>query len=116
KIQLHVNLQARAVLLEMGKTGLALQANGDNSSRYSHVHSIACKFFGRLFAILSQDLRDGMRELKPVGIGPLAQGINLLQLFLPQLVNFFFERHVEFALMVKLWIINERSMSTWKQQ
>ena len=73
KIQLHVNLQALAVLLEVGKPGLALQANGDNPSRYFHVHLIACKFLGSLFAILSQDLRDGMRKLKPVGIGLLAQ-------------------------------------------
>ena len=51
------------------------------------------QLLGGLFAEFGQNLRNGVGKGKLVRIGLLAQGFNIAQLLLPQLINAIFKGH-----------------------
>jgi len=109
EIQLYVDLQPLAALLEMGKTSLALQTDRNDASGNFYRNTRILQLLGCLFAVFGQDLRDGVGEGELVRIGLLAQGFNIAHLLLPQLVNAIFKGHcVAEPRWCKRSIINER--------
>ena len=77
----------------MGKTGLALEAYRDDAPGDFYRNTRLFQFFRRVVAELGQNLRHGMGKGKLVRISLLAQGFNIAQLLLPQLVNAIFKGH-----------------------
>ena len=82
-ILLHVNLQPLRVLLQVGKSGLAHQANRHNASRNPHVDWRSREFFRSFFRIPGENLRNCVREIVFCRIRRLAERFNLLDLLQP---------------------------------
>ena len=92
EVQLHVDLQPLAALLEMRKAGLALQANRDDAPGDFYRNTRIFQLLGCLLAVFSQNLRDGVGKGELVRIGLLAQGFNLGKFLPSQVVDFFFSK------------------------
>src|SRR6185503_11829132 len=93
EVELYVNLQTLAALLQMGKTRLALETYRDDAASYFYRNTRIFQLLGRLFAEVGQYLRHGVGKSELVRIGLLAQGFNIAQLLLPQLINALFKGH-----------------------
>src|SRR3954463_12852604 len=93
----------------MGKTRLALETYRDDAASYFDWNTRIFQLLGRLFAEVGQYLRHGVGKSELVRIGLLAQGFNIAQLLLPQLINALFKGHcVAEPRGCKRPIINER--------
>ena len=87
-VLLDVDLQALAVLLQVGEAGLAHVAQRHQASGNADPH-LRRQFFGRLGAVLGQNLRHGVGEIEPLAVGPISEGLDLAdarQALLEQLV------------------------------
>jgi hypothetical protein len=80
RVQAHVNLQPLAVLLKGGKSGLPLRANGHDAPGHGHGDPIGLQGLGLRLVPLCAHLGNGVRSRELVGIGRLAQLLNLLEL------------------------------------
>ena len=90
-ILLDVNLKLLPSLLQMGEASLSHEADRHDPPSNAYVDARIFQLLRSFLAVLSQDLRDSMREFELVGIRRLPQRLNLLEFFLPQLVNFLLE-------------------------
>ena len=84
----HVDLQALAVLLQVGETGLPHAAQGSDASGYAHAHRLR-QLLGGSGAVLGQDGGDSVGEIVTAAVGTVAQRLQLpsaLQALLKQLV------------------------------
>lgn len=90
-IFLDVNLQLLAVLLHVHESSFAHRANGHYAAGDRNVYAVTLKVFGGAAFILLPDFRNGHCRFVPIGIGWLAKGFNLRQLFAPLLIDFFVE-------------------------
>src|SRR5439155_24268836 len=75
----------------MGESGFAHEANSHDSTGNAHVDGSGRQLLTGLLPISGQNLLNGMRKLVLGRIGLLAESLNLLQLFNPQLINVFVE-------------------------
>ena len=91
EVELDVNLQLLAALLEVGESGLALQADGHDASGHTDVDPRVFEFFGGLGQVGVENLREGVGGFVAVGVGELPQRFNLLQLFFAKFVDFLVE-------------------------
>ncbi len=91
EVELHVDLQPLAALLQVGKAGLALETYRHDASGDLYRNARIFQLLSRLFAVFGQYLRHRMSKGELVGIGLLAQGFNISQLLLPQLINAIFK-------------------------
>ncbi len=91
EVELDVDLQLLAALLEMGESGLALQADGHDASGDADVDARVFQLLGRFGKVLVENLREGMRGFVTVRVGELAEGLNLLEFFFAEFVDFFVE-------------------------
>ena len=73
RVLLDVDLQALAALLQVREPGLAHATQRHHASGDAHPRLRGLEFFGRLGAVLRQNLRDGVRELEPLAVGRIAQ-------------------------------------------
>jgi hypothetical protein len=93
KVELYVDLEPLSALLQVGKTGLALQPDRNNAPCNFYRDTRIFQLLGCLLAVAGQNLRHGVGKGELVRIGLLAQGFNIAQLLLPQLVNAIFKGH-----------------------
>src|SRR5437763_999452 len=75
----------------MGEPGFAHEANSHDSTGNAHVDGSGRQLLTGLLRISGENLRNCMREFILSRISPLAESLNLLQLFNPQLINVFVE-------------------------
>ncbi len=91
RVFLDVDLETLAAALQVRETGFAHQADGHDASGNAHVDARGFEFFGRLAAVVGEDLRDGMREIVLARIGRLPESLDLLQLLAPDSIDVFVE-------------------------
>src|ERR1017187_8146223 len=84
---LNINLQSLPALLQVGKAGLAHQANGHDASRHADIDARLFQLLGGLGGVLREDLLQRVSEFVFAAVGSLAERLNLLQLLAPQVVN-----------------------------
>src|SRR5882762_6543670 len=89
RVLLDVSLEALSVLLQLSKPGLAHQPNRQNPPGDADVDARGFQFFGGLGGIFRENLRDRTREVVTPGIRLLPQGLELLELLTPELINVF---------------------------
>ena len=105
RIQANVDLQPFSTLLQLGKTGLALSADGHDAPGDGDHRPLCVQHFSRDLSELLAHFRQGVRSDKLVGVGLLAKRGNLAQLILAECK----EIALEFRL--KQWnASNERSV------
>ncbi len=81
-VQSHVDLQALATSGQVGKTCLAVRANGHDTARNAHRDLARGEFFGRERGVFPQNLGDRVRNVVLARVGLKAQVDNRLELFL----------------------------------
>ncbi len=102
-----VDLEALAVLLELGEAGLALEADGHDAAGDGYLLAVGLELLARDGSfggvVLALDVGDERGEGEAVGVGGLgvveavllAEGGDLLELFLALLVELLLEFGVE---------------------
>ena len=83
-VEADVDLQPLAVLLQRGKAGLALGADGHDAAGDGHGDAVGLEGLGLGLAPLGAHRGNGMRGRELVGIGGLAQLLDFFQLCLAQ--------------------------------
>jgi len=83
-VEADVDLQPFAALLQLGKTGLALGADGHDASGDLDHGPLRVEHFGGDISELLPHLREGVGGEKLVGVGLLAEVGNLAQLVFAQ--------------------------------
>ena len=100
RVEADINLQPLALLLERGKAGLALGADGHDAPGNGHGCAIGLEILGLRLAPLRAHLGYGVRGRKLVGIRRLAQLLNFYQFGLAQIektaLKLRIELHVSF--------------------
>src|SRR5205823_14954678 len=91
RVLLHVNLQALAVLLHMGKSRFAHEANGHDTPSNANVDAPTVQLLASLLRKSCEDLRHRVREIVLCRIRSLAECLNLFELVEPQLIDVFVE-------------------------
>ena len=91
KIELHVDLEPLARLLQMRESCLPLSTYRHKSTRNAHIDAIGVQLLAGEVGILGNNFRNGMRELKFPRIALLSQRLDLLQLLATELILTFFE-------------------------
>ena len=91
RVFLDVDLQPLPVLLQVREPGLAHQPDRHDASRNPHRHPRRFQFLGGLPAVLGQNLRHGVAEVKLSRISRMPESLNLLQLLAPDFINIFVE-------------------------
>ena len=90
-IFLDIDLQLLAVLLDVGESGLAHEANGHDASGDANVDAVLVEFLGGLGRVVGEDLFDRVSEFVFAAIRGLAESFNLLELFAAQIIDMFVE-------------------------
>ncbi len=72
-VLLHVDLQARSLLLEMGEAGLAHPAHRVQAPANAHVYAIRLQLLAGLGRVLFQHPRQRVCEIESVAVGLEAQ-------------------------------------------
>ena len=75
----------------MGEAGFAHVPDGHNAPGKAHAHTRIFQLLGGFLRIVSQNLRNGVREFEFAGISLLPERFNLFQLFAPQFVDLLVE-------------------------
>ena len=86
-ILLHIDLQSLPILLQMSKTCLAHEPVRHNAAGDADLYAACVQLFRRLLRKSGKDLPNVIGVVVAVGIRPLTEGFNLLQLFAAQFVN-----------------------------
>src|SRR5579863_10299903 len=71
-IEADIDLKALALLLQRGKSRLALRANGHDAPGNCYRHTMGLEFFCRGFVPFGANCSDGVRERELVWIGGLS--------------------------------------------
>src|SRR5262249_18422994 len=93
EVELHVDLQLLPALLQVGESGLALQAQGDHAPGHFHRDARLLQLFAGVVTEVAQNLRHSVGSRKATRVSLLAQGFNFAQLLLAQLIRAVFEGH-----------------------
>ena len=89
-VEAHVELEALAVLLDMGEAGLALAADRHQAAGNAHVDVVRLEFLGSLRRVVVENLGNRVGGLVLVGVDLLAKSFNLFELVDPLLVDVVF--------------------------
>ena len=76
-VEPHINLQTLAALLQRSETSLALRTHGHQPAGNRHRDAIGIELFARHLVPLRADLRNSVRCRELIGVGSLAQLLNL---------------------------------------
>ena len=95
RVQADVDLQPLAVLLQRGKAGLALGADGHDAPGDGHRDAVGLQLLGLRLAPLGAHRGNGVRGRELVGIGRLAQLLDLFQLCLAQIEEIALKLRIE---------------------
>jgi len=82
-----VNLKSLTALLDVGKSGLAHEADGHDPSGNADVHPRMFQFFSRSDRVASEDLFDRVGVFVPGAVDRLSKRLNLFQLLAAQFVD-----------------------------
>src|SRR5207244_3222164 len=77
KVELHVNLQPLACLLQMGKSSFALSSNRHKAPGNADVDSLTLQLLPGRIGVLSENLWNGVRGLELTGIALLSKSFDL---------------------------------------
>ena len=80
----YVNLQTRAVLLELRESCLALGTDGHDPASYGDADALHFELFGCCAVVCFPKLGNEVRRRIGVGISGLAKSLDLLELFLAE--------------------------------